>query len=114
MDLSYTAPDGCRYESPKNYAWVGLLGFCGCYSHHLYDLTFDILQKLYIANQTDDGYFYDYIDKTDDHKSLQELILHVFDDKGWTEHGSSVRGSWLTSEGLEVCNLIWGEADATR
>lgn len=47
-------------------------------------------------------------------EGLYWLLWYWIDDRGWIEHGSSVRGSWLTQEGeraievLEACIRLDG------
>jgi hypothetical protein len=97
--------DGRSFDSPCDYIWLEMLGFCGCYSRSLYDLTFKILQHLYEAHQKDEPWYYEYESKNEAETDLQELILHMFDAKRWTEHGTSVRGSWLTEEGARIASI---------
>lgn len=35
-----------------------------------------------------------------------ELLLHVMDHAGWLEHGTSIRGSWLTPDGELALRLL--------
>jgi len=107
MDFEYEAPDGCHYESRQSYVWTGVMKFCGCYSDSLFNLFFDILAKLYRAKLEGGSYFYEYKNKTEAETDLQELILHALDAHDFAEHGTSVRGCWLTDKGVELCKLVW-------
>ncbi len=120
MKFEFLAPDGCHYENYSDYVWSGLLGFCGC-SGESQEMLFSILKKLHKAkkNLLDENYkgnerfyFYEYENVSKEWKGFQELCLMIFDKLGWTEHGSSVRGSWLTSEGYEITKKMeednWG------
>lgn len=114
-DMNYVGPDGCHYVSAKQYAWITAFGFCGCYDDGLFDLTFEILEKLHKASLPGgEHYYYEYEGVTDERKWVQELILHVFDDKELTEHGGSVRGSWLSEKGRELCALVFAEPPAQK
>jgi len=100
--------DKCEWESYEQYVWSGVLDLCGCYSESLFDLTFEILGKLYEAKITKDGsYFYDYKEQSQHYTDLQELILHNLSRANLTEHGCSVRGGWLTDKGFKLCEMIY-------
>ena len=101
-EFNFTCPEGISYRSAKEYIWCSVLGFCGCYSDLIYDLTFKILDDLYDAHKTGVGYYYEYEGVSEDYQGLQELILHVLDSKGLTDHGCSVRGSWLSEKGVKL------------
>lgn len=103
--FEYTAPDGISYDSPKQYIWIEVFGYCGCHDDYLFDLTFQILENLYQAKLKNTAWFYEYQNVSKEYCALQELILHSFDAKEITEHGSSVRGSWLTDKGIELAEL---------
>ena len=45
-------------------------------------------------------------------EAVNYLVLHVLHDKGLTDHGTSIDGSWLTDKGktaLMLCDAILGE-----
>ena len=103
----YKGPDDHDYTDVAGYVWFGILDFCGCRSDSLYELTFEMLHKLYVAKLTGGSYYYDFKGKSRTETDLQELILHALHAHDLTEHGSGIRGGWLTDKGIEVCKLIW-------
>lgn len=96
----------CWFPNYREYIWSHMLGFCGC-SGESETYTFQILKKIYDESLKEDGsYYYEYKDVSDHWLALQELILMILDKADLTEHGSSVRGCWLTDKGKEVCKKI--------
>ena len=99
MDLEYEAPDGCWYESPQDYLWVGVLGGCGCGSGNLPERAYEVLNNFGKPHMAEDRFrVYD--------DPANEVIAHWLDSKGLIEHGGSVGGSWLTKKGQELLELI--------
>lgn len=122
MSDEFKDRSGCTWDSRKEYFWCEILGFCGCYSESLYALTFSILAKLYAAKCAGTSYYY--IEKPEvefvrgvaiprvpTDTDLRELVLHVFDGKKLAEHGTAVRGCWLTDRGLQVCEFVFNNGE---
>ena len=101
-DFDYLDPKGVSHRSVRAYVW-NTLGLCGCYDDELHTHVFFILGKLWHARKTDDYFYYDH---KSEHHLLHELILHILADKNLTEHGGSVRGSWLSQKGADLCELL--------
>lgn len=102
------------------YMVIGLCG-CGCPDSTIEAIR-DYLEIVRIRHTKDDGGFdracaimqekfhHNYV--CDD--SLLQFMAYLLDDKGLTEHGSSINGAWLTDEGevcLEVLNMYLGLDD---
>lgn len=99
MDSGYEAPDGCWYESPAEYLWIGILGGCGCGSSDLPNIAVEVLRNFGREHMSKNRFsVYD--------KSEYEVIAHWLDSKELIEHGSSVNGSWLTEKGKELLKII--------
>ena len=97
--VTWTADD----NSPGVHQWyfIEVMGFCGCYSD---DLFSDIMAVLWEFEKKPCLYLVAInLEGPDKYK---ELILHVMTDKGLLEHGSSIRGSWLTEKGKQVIKTI--------
>lgn len=49
-----------------------------------------------------------------DDQTLEYLVLYVLNDKGLTEHGTSIGGCWITDKGktaLMLCEAVLGNCD---
>lgn len=96
-------------DVPGVHSWyfIEVMGFCGCYSDDLFSDIMAVLRKF----EKKPCLYYDAIN-LDGPDKYKEMILHVMTDKGLLEHGSSVRGSWLTERGKQVIKTImdneWG------
>lgn len=100
---SYLDQDDVSWDSPESWLFVGILGGCGCgSSDELADLAWKILDYFSIPFEK----------RFPEGESLlsdslaHELIAHILTDKDLLEHGFSVYGSWLTSEGKNVHGII--------
>lgn len=97
----YYDKDGCYHNEVLSAIWCGVFGFCGCGSSE-YELkrireTLTILKDKDLIKKVlyplENGF---------------QIYLYLLDWHGFTEHGSSVFGSWLTPKGealLEVLNM---------
>lgn len=93
-EFTYKSKDEVWYPDFKSYLFTDCLGGCGCGNSD--ELAKDVL-KVFLAIATkDSSHELIYSDK------YHELIAHMLDSAGITEHGSSVGGSWLSSKGKEV------------
>ena len=99
---NYVDSDGCSWDDARSRYLMGELGFCGCSDDYLGDLAWKITNELYTAKTTNNDWFYEYKDKSDDFLALQECILLLMEKEKLIEHGTSIRGSWLTDKGLDV------------
>lgn len=99
--FGFTCPEGMSYCSVREYVWLGVMGFCGCYDDALFKEFFHVMGKLWEARSNDESWHYEC---TSD--KLQELILHCLNEKKLVEHGGSVRGSWLTEKGIRLCKML--------
>ena len=93
--------DGISYgNNPIDFIHIGLLNFCGCGSpKENLRYVANILE--HIKNGSTDDYSYDkWVEKGKKLGNEESLYFayYVFDEKGLTEHGSTVPG-WLTEHG---------------
>ncbi len=77
------------------------MGFCGCYDDELME---DVIAVL-MAFDADKPPHYSTLPISGPDK-YRELILHAMDNAGLIEHGTSIRGSWLTDKGKEVLQTV--------
>lgn len=91
----YIDDDGCVYKYKKEYLQIKILGFCGCGNpDEVMVYVRDFLVKLEKQEWSD------YEDMP------YMFLIYWADDKGFTEHGSTARCSWLTEKGKELLKDI--------
>lgn len=96
-DHDYVDQDGCWWDSPADWLWIGILGACGCGSReYISALAVEVLT--YFATDFDKrtGRIYD------DANPSKEILAHWMDSKDLIEHGTSINGSWLNETGKQV------------
>jgi hypothetical protein len=90
MDFDYEAPDGCWYESRLSYLQIAKLGFCGCGDPDaVTGYVVDIMGR--IRDKKWDTFRYEDLPTM--------FFLYWLDEKGYAEHGTTVRCCWLTEGG---------------
>lgn len=95
LDFPYMDDDGISYTSKRNYLQSKILHFCGCGNpDEIMAYVKEFLQKL------DKREWGEYEDKP------YMFLCYWADHEGLSEHGSTVRCSWLTEKGKELLNDI--------
>lgn len=97
-DNWYIDDDGISYPNGIRGMFMSKeLSFCGCISGEIEDDFINVLRE-FLNNE---HIYYTQIAKNLnlDEKYI-ELILQYLDDKGFLDHGGSLRGSWLSDEGV--------------
>jgi hypothetical protein len=91
-DEGFTNPkDGCYHETQADYLQTELLGFCGCGNpEEMMMYVKALLEKL------DKQEWGAYEDKP------YMFFVYWANDKGYAEHGTTARCSWLTPQGKEL------------
>lgn len=93
--------NGYNFNDKGEAIWIGLFGFCGCgnWWNHL-DALLSTLRKMDLWHT---------VDKEPNYTPEEELWLYFLDLHEFTEHGSSVFGSWLSEKGKHLkCVLeVW-------
>lgn len=103
-------PDGCGLQVEGLYCkdageavWCGLFGFCGCgnWKDHL-DVLLNTLRKIERWHT---------MDEEQEYTPEEELWLYFLDLHDFTEHGSSIFGSWFSDKGKHLkCVLeVWNK-----
>ena len=94
-EFGYIDEDGTSWDSPASYLQIAVLGFCGC-------------------GNPDEVMVYvkEMLDKLDNeqHENYDNIPYMFFvywaNDKGFAEHGCTVRCSWLSDKGKELLKDI--------
>lgn len=106
--------DGCSWQTRADYMFTGVLVSCGCGDPpSIGRYVYDMLKKyVYLGNED-----YSCWDRT----SYEDLPVMFFlswaDRCGYTEHGTSIRGSWITDLGKELLadlETVLDEVDAAE
>ena len=84
---------GCWHECMKDAIWCGIFGFCSCGNpDYEIERVEHVLEML--KNRTDEVQ-----SELCDESNGYQIYLYLLDEKGFTEHGTSIYGSWLTEKG---------------
>lgn len=99
--------DDYGYETLEDIAAMGMLRLCGCVGDDLLPAVSRILRDL---KRPEDGEWVGWGELCEKHfsgsKDIGYLVLSYLDCTGIIEHGSSIRGSWLTRKGEELLDLL--------
>ena len=102
-EYCYIDRDGISHKSKKDFLG-DYLGFCGCGNP---DAAMKLLRDVLRLLKEQKWYSED-IKALLPSEGLNYLVLYMLDDKGFTEHGTSVNCSWLTDRGEELLrDLEW-------
>jgi len=105
LDDGYIDQDGLHYDTPAEWLWIGILGGCGCGSaEHFAEESVRLLTDFATPMELRKNLAYD--------SEFYELLAHWIDSVGLIEHGTTVRGSWLTEKGKHVYEVIKEAIDA--
>lgn len=80
----------------KNELVVSELGWCSCDRPQ----EVDRMMLSYLTARSADGWPKPHPEAVSD--DAETLLAYIADDLGWTEHGSTVGGAWLTTDGTEA------------
>lgn len=94
------------------------IGLCGC--GYFNDVVRIIYEYLKIKNEMLLNYSYfvwkewqnDFIEKNKE--ELFEFMKYILDNRGFTEHGTSVDSAWITSKGKRLIQLIEQECEVEK
>lgn len=103
----YIDEEGASYHHYREYVLTKLLGMCGCYDTQIGDDIVAILECLNGRGAPYSQFVLGHDRSYED--QYTELILHMLDHAGLTDHGSSVRSSWIASRGQEVFERLLAE-----
>ena len=84
-----------------------ILSFCGCGSpNSICDLLLDFLECFTGDHDRIDRNLVGKLLSENSNHILYDFMLYFLDSKGFTEHGTSIYGSWLTEEGMLYRELL--------
>lgn len=102
--------DGVSFDSPRDLvieSHAGGLGWCGCGDiDEALALVLRYLQALYTGQRVGQTWGPTLREQAGIDEDAWRLLSYVCDAAGWTEHGVSVRGAWLTEEGRHALWLL--------
>lgn len=104
--------DECYYEDAESLISIGVLGFCGCgmpgdaleYVRSALQLVND-LKKIAWGDRSAYKQWEKRKRKLFADDGAEYFMWYFLDDKGLTEHGTSVPG-WLTDKGVELLSYL--------
>lgn len=97
----YEDPDGTSWESPQDYLYSGVLPSCGCGDPASIGKYVQEMLKKHVATIGVDNAME--IWRNNSYDDLPTMFfLSWADREGYTEHGTSIRGSWLSKKGVEL------------
>lgn len=103
-EYPYLDENGVSHRSKKSYLQTEIFRFCGCGDPDSAMLFVRDMLKLLEERKG----WSEEIKKELPTDGVYYFVLYMLDDKGLTEHGSSVGGSWLTDKGKEVlADIEW-------
>ena len=79
------------------------IGLCSCGDP---DAVLDMLQEYLEAKQEWMPYEKQKEFASEHAEDLMLFMMYIMDDKGYTEHGTSVFSCWLTEEGRELLEML--------
>lgn len=85
--------ENCYYTCLKDALWCGIFGFCTC-GNPDYEIERIIHVLEILKNRTDEAYA-----ELCEESNGYQIYLYLLDERGFTEHGFSIYGSWLTPKG---------------
>jgi len=99
------SPIGRTYKTEGEAIYYDLLGFCGCGDpESTHDFVIECLKRTnFDENKIQLIKLRDLILERPDDAAM--MIAYFLSDKGMTEHGGGVGGSWLTSLGEKVIDV---------
>lgn len=93
---------GCSWRLKMDYVSIELLGSCGCGNP---ESNVDYVEKMLLRHAADWSTSPGRSSQTSKEEYADpavQFFLYWADDKGFTEHGSSIFGSWLTDKGRQL------------
>jgi len=108
---------GTRYDGLEGWIMSGIMGFCGCGDpREALDLLHQVLEiigerqpnaDMSVWEQTSEQLDRLLAAKNDAvHPGLYWSYLYMLDSHRLIDHGGNIRGSWLTSKGHELVELL--------
>ncbi len=104
FDFTYLDENEISHPSKKSYLQTEILGFCGCGNP---DSAMVFVRDILRLLEERKG-FGEEIKKELPSDGIYYFVLYMLDNKGLTDHGGSIGGSWLSDKGKEVlADIEW-------
>ena len=101
QEYGYIDKDGTSWRSPQDYVYIGVLPSCGCGDPaSIGKYVKDMLLAHVAMPGADDSSKVWANNRYEDLPTM--FFLSWADREGYTEHGTSIRGSWFTPKGIEL------------
>lgn len=97
-----------KFEAPQE-VWLDcMFAFCGCTDKEsMYDIVLRYMQKLSHKNNHNPEYYTDFIGEIfDDNETYFYFVANIVDNIGLAEHGTAIRGAWLSPAGEYALTLL--------
>lgn len=91
--------DRCAYDSKYKLLTIGKLEFCGCMNQEVIEDILRVLKDFSMRGETHHTYYTDMAKRLKFDEKYLLLIYQYLDGLGFLEHGTAIRGSWLTEKG---------------
>lgn len=113
-DGTFVAEDGAFYESAEDFLQTHVLKFCGCGNltenlkfvrdvlRHISDLKEKVWPKAQECPNAAEAYDKWNVEGDALMGRSRWFMRYFLDREGFTEHGGSIGGAWLTSEGQQL------------
>lgn len=100
-DGTFEDPSGCSWSSRADYLLLGILPCCGCGNPYLVGKYIKEMLLRHV-HQTGSGDYSCW--ECTNHEDFPDVMFFLSwaTNKGYIEHGSTVRCSWMTPEGEEL------------
>lgn len=106
-DFFINNDDDLCYQLFINFVIEQVFKWCGCSSpDEAYDQIHKILKLLKIRNDIEYEEYKEKLNEITGNYGNAMIIFYVLDEKGLTEHGGGVGGSWLYCKGEELFELM--------
>ena len=105
-DGTYKNEEGVSFKDAKSFISISVFGICGCSGEEWVEIIVKTL--IHFNTWIDTGkYWGDLVkDVYLDNESAAYIVANLLDNKGFIEHGTAIRGSWITDKGKELLSDI--------
>lgn len=99
----FVCEDGCYWSNFLRYFFLEELGFCGCSDETVLGDFLEIIWEM----GSGDGCCYYKNFLINDPDKYKEVLLAGLETAGYVDHGTAIRGSWLTQKGKDFFRKVF-------